>query len=83
MNYETIKHGNNQVTWKYENGVSFTVATVETHDGELVMKYSFDTFEDCENYFLEIFHVFRKIPVATKVIGKSLLIFNKNLANNE
>ena len=40
-----------------------------------VLKYSFDTYEELEEFFLKLLASFKKTNVKTKVIGKSILIF--------
>jgi len=40
-----------------------------------VMKYTFDTFEELEKFFLAGLASFKKNNVKTKVIGRSILVF--------
>ncbi|WP_440694473.1 hypothetical protein [Candidatus Pelagibacter sp. HIMB109] len=40
-----------------------------------VMKYTFDTFEELEKFFLASVASFKKNKVKTKVIGRSILVF--------
>ena len=41
-----------------------------------VLKYSFDTFEELEEFFLKALTTFNKNKSKTKVIGKSIYVFN-------
>ena len=43
---------------------------------ETVLKYSFDTFEELEEFFLKALTTFNKRKSKTKVIGKSIYVFN-------
>ena len=43
-----------------------------------VLKYSFDTYEELEEFFLKLLASFKKKKVKTKVIGKSILIFKNS-----
>ena len=45
----------------------------------VVLKYSFDTYEQLEEFFLKLLDLFKKINVKTKIIGKSILIFRNEL----
>ncbi len=44
-----------------------------------VLKYSFDTYEELEEFYLKLLASFKKTKVKTKVIGKSILIFRNEL----
>ena len=44
-----------------------------------VLKYSFDTYEELEEFFLAALASFKKTNVKTKVIGKSILVFRNEL----
>lgn len=41
-----------------------------------VLKYSFDTFQELEEFFLKALTTFNKNKSKTKVIGKSIYVFN-------
>lgn len=42
-----------------------------------VLKYSFDTHKELENFFLSALAKFQEKNIKTKVIGKSLFVFTK------
>jgi len=67
-------------TWVFENGVDLCGEVFTTHEGNEIMQFAFKTFEECEKYFFNIFDTLQTIPVSTKVIGKKIFIFKKNLA---
>ena len=67
-------------TWVFENGVDLCGEVFTTYEGNEIMKFTFKTFEECEKYFFNIFDTLQTIPVSTKVIGKKIFIFKKNLA---
>lgn len=70
----------NKQTWVFENGVELCGEVFTTYEGNEIMRFNFKTFEECQNYFLDIFDTLQTIPVSTKVIGMTLFIFKKNLA---
>ena len=67
-------------TWVFENDVVLCGEVFTTQKGNEIMQLTFKTFEECENYFFNIFDTLQTIPVSTKVIGKKIFIFKKNLA---
>jgi len=48
-----------------------------------VLKYSFDTEKELEEFFLIALASFQKTKVKTKVIGKSIYIFRNKSENKE
>ena len=58
-----------------------TIVTPEYLESSIgaVLKYSFDTYEELEEFFLKLLASFKKTNVKTKVIGKSILVFRNEL----
>jgi hypothetical protein len=48
-----------------------------------VLKYSFDTEKELEEFFLQCLASFQKTKVKTKVIGKSIYIFRNKSETKE
>ena len=64
-------------TWIFKNGDQYTGTVVKSEDGHEIMKIEHKTFESCERTYLMVFGFCKKHNLGTKVIGKTLFMFNK------
>ena len=51
--------------------------SVTTENGSRLIICRFDNFQDLEKYWIESFDSFKENKIRTKVIGTSLIIFEK------
>ena len=52
----------------------YTPVVVQSSTGA-VLKYTFDTYKELEEFFLQSMQVYKKNKCKTKVIGKSILVW--------
>jgi len=58
-------------------GVGMDKKSVTTENGSRLIICRFDNFQDLEKYWIESFDSFKENKIRTKVIGTSLIIFEK------